>query len=317
MNQVISPKRSKLRARVEEITSSDNSISVEASHSDDDLPVIFATRKRLKVHRNETDVITNFFFLYYLQISRAREKHLKRMLPDSLPCHYKTSHLCKVVTPDSSDEDESLSPGCSGKSDDPDNAHLSSSGYVETHSDSDADGERSGTEETPKKIKRKVFRRKKGVGNGSISAEDFPPKDMPGLEIQEMTSQDDSESTAPQGMEDSPSIGFSPVDKNTTTENGSAQDSSLEPTAVISELSNLVHMTDSSMIPELLEASDGSYSSRISTKSEKNMADFDGEESHCEDELVQSLAQNQLVDIPSRGQVCKKIIMKSKIVFRL
>lgn len=32
---------------------------------------------------------------------------------------------------------------------------------------------------------------------------------------------------------------------------------------------------------------DGSYSSRMSNKSEKNMADFDGEDSVCEEELVQ------------------------------
>lgn len=32
---------------------------------------------------------------------------------------------------------------------------------------------------------------------------------------------------------------------------------------------------------------DGSYSSRMSTKSEKNMADFDGEDSVCEEELAQ------------------------------
>lgn len=32
---------------------------------------------------------------------------------------------------------------------------------------------------------------------------------------------------------------------------------------------------------------DGSYSSRMSNKSEKNMADFDGEDSVCEEELAQ------------------------------
>lgn len=35
-----------------------------------------------------------------------------------------------------------------------------------------------------------------------------------------------------------------------------------------------------------MSADDGSYSSRMSNKSEKNMADFDGEDSGCDDELV-------------------------------
>lgn len=36
---------------------------------------------------------------------------------------------------------------------------------------------------------------------------------------------------------------------------------------------------------------DGSYSSRMSNKSEKNMADFDGEDSACEEELAQLAVQ--------------------------
>ena len=83
----------------------------------------------------------------------------------------------------------------------------------------------------------------------------------------------------------------------------------MEPTAVINELSNLVHMTDSSVMQDyvsardLLEGSDGSYSSRISNKSEKNMADFDGEDSPCEDEIMQSLTQTQLAELSARSQV--------------
>lgn len=40
----------------------------------------------------------------------------------------------------------------------------------------------------------------------------------------------------------------------------------------------------------------GSYSSRMSNKSEKNMADFDGEDSTCEEELVRLTAQQ--VQVP-------------------
>lgn len=39
------------------------------------------------------------------------------------------------------------------------------------------------------------------------------------------------------------------------------------------------------------EEEGGSYSSAMSNKSEKNMADFDGEESPCEDELAQLAAR--------------------------
>jgi ubiquitin carboxyl-terminal hydrolase 34 len=42
---------------------------------------------------------------------------------------------------------------------------------------------------------------------------------------------------------------------------------------------------------EMMSGEEGSYSSRMSNKSEKNMADFDGEESGCDDELVQLAAQ--------------------------
>lgn len=44
----------------------------------------------------------------------------------------------------------------------------------------------------------------------------------------------------------------------------------------------------SAMVEDMLSADDVSCSSsQVSAKSEKNMADFDGEESGCEEELVQ------------------------------
>jgi ubiquitin carboxyl-terminal hydrolase 34 len=47
------------------------------------------------------------------------------------------------------------------------------------------------------------------------------------------------------------------------------------------------------LMDEMMSGEEGSYSSRMSNKSEKNMADFDGEESGCDDELVQLAAQVQ------------------------
>ncbi|XP_050445730.1 ubiquitin carboxyl-terminal hydrolase 34 isoform X1 [Cataglyphis hispanica] len=68
------------------------------------------------------------------------------------------------------------------------------------------------------------------------------------------------------------------------------------PGAVISELAGLVHATGPTFLPsgldEMLSDEEGSYSSRISNKSEKNMADFDGEESGCEEELAQLAARH-------------------------
>lgn len=70
----------------------------------------------------------------------------------------------QIVRADSSD-DESLSGAESGKSEDQENVQINSSGgYIETHSDSDADEERSGNEEngvSEKKPRRRVLRRKK------------------------------------------------------------------------------------------------------------------------------------------------------------
>ncbi|PNF29487.1 hypothetical protein B7P43_G04551, partial [Cryptotermes secundus] len=48
------------------------------------------------------------------------------------------------------------------------------------------------------------------------------------------------------------------------------------------------------LMDEMMSGEEGSYSSRMSNKSEKNMADFDGEESGCDDELVQLAAQAHL-----------------------
>ncbi|XP_046627893.1 ubiquitin carboxyl-terminal hydrolase 34 [Neodiprion virginianus] len=66
--------------------------------------------------------------------------------------------------------------------------------------------------------------------------------------------------------------------------------------AVMSELAGLVHSSGppflASTLDEMLSDEEGSYSSRISNKSEKNMADFDGEESGCEEELAQLAARH-------------------------
>lgn len=56
----------------------------------------------------------------------------------------------------------------------------------------------------------------------------------------------------------------------------------------ICDLSGLLIFSVSPLVEDMLSADDVSCSSsQVSAKSEKNMADFDGEESGCEEELVQ------------------------------
>lgn len=47
-----------------------------------------------------------------------------------------------------------------------------------------------------------------------------------------------------------------------------------------------------------MSGEDCSVSSRMSNKSEKNMADFDGEDSVCDEELMQLAAHAQVRSIP-------------------
>lgn len=65
---------------------------------------------------------------------------------------------------------------------------------------------------------------------------------------------------------------------------------------VFTDLATLVHTNCSSfhatVIDDLLSDDEGSYSSRMSNKSEKNMADFEGEESGCEVELAELAARH-------------------------
>lgn len=48
------------------------------------------------------------------------------------------------------------------------------------------------------------------------------------------------------------------------------------------------------MIDDTMSGEDGSVSSRMSNKSEKNMADFDGEDSVCDEDLLQLAAHAQV-----------------------
>lgn len=199
--------------------------------------------------------------------------------------------LCKVVSQDSSDDDSvGGSNEESGKSEENENLQVSSSGYVESHSDSDADEEKSGNEDSPNGPKRRVLRRRKSK---SKSQDESPGK---------VDSSSLVEKAIPTPSSDK---------ENDPHQRSGAKPEPFEPNTVMNELSNLVQRADNSPMVQdvapnrnLLDNSDaGSYSSRMSTKSEKNMADFDGEESICEDEMMQSITQNQLVELSTRSPV--------------
>jgi len=211
----------------------------------------------------------------------------------------------------SDDDSVEVSGGESGKSEDQENVLVSSSGYVDSHSDSDADAEKSGNEDTPKKPRRRVLRRRKSVskslegsvendGKGDSSALTGDENAPSCLDI----SGDDPMLTTPSSDKENDS---SQTKMDMSSGSGSVLETELlEPNAVMNELSNLVQRTESPMVqeitPNLLDNSDaGSYSSRMSTKSEKNMADFDGEESICEDDIMQSISQNQLAELAARN----------------
>ncbi|GAB6022101.1 hypothetical protein CHUAL_006244 [Chamberlinius hualienensis] len=59
------------------------------------------------------------------------------------------------------------------------------------------------------------------------------------------------------------------------------------------EQSNKLQHADSDLIEDIMSPDEGSCSSRMSAKSEKNMADFDGEESGCDEELLQLASAHQ------------------------
>lgn len=71
----------------------------------------------------------------------------------------------------------------------------------------------------------------------------------------------------------------------------------------------------SDMMDDLLSEPEGSYSSRMSTKSEKNLADFEGEESNCDEELAQLAARAHQVCtlcFLEQNSFCSELHFKSR-----
>lgn len=74
------------------------------------------------------------------------------------------------------------------------------------------------------------------------------------------------------------------------------------------------------MVDDMLSADDVSCSSsQVSAKSEKNMADFDGEESGCEEELVQINSHAELTShlqqhLPNLASIYHEHLSQGKIL---
>lgn len=75
------------------------------------------------------------------------------------------------------------------------------------------------------------------------------------------------------------------------------------------------------MVEDMLSADDVSCSSsQVSAKSEKNMADFDGEESGCEEELVQinshaELSSHLQQHLPNLASIYHEHLVQGKYTF--
>ena len=67
----------------------------------------------------------------------------------------------------------------------------------------------------------------------------------------------------------------------------------------------------------VLGDADGSYSSRMSNKSEKNMADFDGEDSVCEEELAQLTENHPNLNLHIIAHRSEKVRLKFKNNYNL
>ncbi|XP_068081544.1 ubiquitin carboxyl-terminal hydrolase puf [Anabrus simplex] len=199
---------------------------------------------------------------------------------------------------------------------------------VQINSDNEveADAEKSGTEEIPNKIKkkrRKMLRRRKmpkkdklvlcehvkhvdcsDEEGDSNSDEDVRPSSEAIVVTEEYIDGFEPDQEVPNVLVRDPGSDFVQIMED------HSHDSSHDSTrgGVMTELASFVQgseihdcqpyirnfQTHRELMEEMLSGEEGSYSSRMSNKSEKNMADFDGEESGCEDELAQLAAQAHL-----------------------
>ncbi|KAG8236172.1 hypothetical protein J437_LFUL013438, partial [Ladona fulva] len=186
--------------------------------------------------------------------------------------------------------------------------------------DMDADAEKSGGEESPGDGKRKLYRKRKKACQGkernsyfkkerqvkllvTDSCESVKEKKNKGQEDEDeeedeeedmnlgegKDEEEDAESSSEVSSKDNAIIIHEVMSSHTESCNSTSKNK-LEVNSM--ELDQQVpNVVISEVMEEAMTEEEGSYSSRMSNKSEKNMADFDGEESGCEDELVQLAAR--------------------------
>ncbi|XP_071450552.1 ubiquitin carboxyl-terminal hydrolase 34 [Hetaerina americana] len=164
----------------------------------------------------------------------------------------------------------------------------------------DADGEKSGGEESTVdglRKKKKVYRKRKSgsrgtTGSGAIGGGFLEKERKRGRvegESEEAGGGESSSSAESSGN----AVVIDEVAGSSQVEDACAGDAAKMQVEMSSlELDQQVpNVVISEVMEEAMSEEEGSYSSRMSNKSEKNMADFDGEESGCEDELVQLAAR--------------------------
>ncbi|XP_071053277.1 ubiquitin carboxyl-terminal hydrolase puf isoform X2 [Onthophagus taurus] len=181
---------------------------------------------------------------------------------------------------------------------------------VETIGSSSSQEEAMGEESTKFRKRRKVLRKTRTKSKKSKRA----APNMPGISALSDVEVDDSEQELKRAaaIKEAAAALIIPTNVNSLVEANLKEAAYLEESSSSSELGKDVSMevrepecansflaiaprTGASHILELLSGeeaeaegeADGSYSSRMSNKSEKNMADFDGEDSVCEEELAQ------------------------------
>ncbi|XP_063231242.1 ubiquitin carboxyl-terminal hydrolase 34 isoform X2 [Bacillus rossius redtenbacheri] len=251
-------------------------------------------------------------------VCHVTAKHFKPELPDTAKANVSSKQACKKLG-----RPPGLSPRKCG-------AHKTQSS---SENEVDADGEKSVGEESPEKQKikkKKVLKKKKTVKKKLADKVHVCDGGKPeGSEEEDLDSGSEEESKAgPRVTKGKPAVRTGvPLEPDQEVPNilvreggmefihmmdDHSHDSSHDSTqgGVMTELASLVQAhaheihdcrpfmrnfeAHRELMEEMLSGDEGSYSSRMSNKSEKNMADFDGEESGCDDELVQLATQARL-----------------------
>ncbi|OXA42165.1 Ubiquitin carboxyl-terminal hydrolase 34 [Folsomia candida] len=284
--------RGRRRPIVADVSSSENSVSVDGSEEEDE-------ENHHHHHRRHHHRVQAQRLLRPLSQMETDDEEEEPLSPTSSflkpTCHLSGSSSSDESLSDEEDEDEdddgirSEKGGCSSGG----GGGGGSTPYVETHSDSDADEDEPENEVLGGKIiikKRKVLRRKANTPVKNVAPTKgrviMTPSSTP--RVTKMVQSNKSVSnTSSQGQGDQKLQQVPDPSPSTSTD--AVVPTSKTPMTIYYPLSGTT-----------CEVSDGSYSSRISTKSDKNMADFDATRGQnlnlTPQQLQPQYVQQQLLD---------------------